>query len=196
MKKYSIILLCFVISLIVIGHHSYQASGKTTYMYPNLPAPIGKEPVLITSAGQTVEGGIVHKLAQQLHLDAEYRPRALATDLYEYETLVIVAGYSYNGLLHKNRRLAQEKERIVELMKEAEAEQVPVVIFDLDVQYRDYEESWEFLTMTLPYADYFIGKEHEVPPQNLMGMIHDYKIKSTFVNEIEDMKTPFNSVFR
>ncbi len=196
LKKYTVPMLCIIISLAVIGHHSYRASGQSMYMYPNLPAPIGKEPILITSAGQTVEGGIVHKLSQQLHLEAEYRPRALATDLYEYQTLVIVTGYSYNGMLHKKKKFKQEQERIRKLMNEAEADRVPVIIFDLDLQYRDYEETWTILEHTIPYSDYFIGKRHDETPEKLLELIREHKVKSTFVNEIEDMKTPFNSVFR
>nr|WP_239533989.1 DUF6305 family protein [Thalassobacillus pellis] len=152
--------------------------------------------MLITSAGQSVEGGIIKKLANQLHLENDYRPRALASDLYEYKTLVIVVGYSYNGLLHKGRQFKQEQKRIKELMVEAEKSNLPVVVFDLDMQIRDYKETWAMVDQILPYTDYFIGRRYDETPKELMEKIERHRLASTFVNEIQDMKIPFNSVFR
>jgi hypothetical protein len=196
LKKYAVIIVCFLISFIIIGYNASQTSSQPMYMYPNLPAPIGKEPILITSAGQSVEGGIIGKMARKLYLEADYRPRALATDLYEYQTLVIITGYSYNGLLHKQRQFKQENTRIEKLIDQAEKENKPIVLMDLDVQFRNNEETWTLMNEILPYADYFIGRRHNQTLEALMEKIHKYQLPSTFVDKVEDMKTPFNSVFR
>ncbi|MFD1020394.1 DUF6305 family protein [Thalassobacillus hwangdonensis] len=196
MKKYIVVMICLIISFIIMGMNAYQTSSQPMHMYPNLPSPIGKEPILITSAGQSVEGGMVENIARQLHLDADYRPRALATDLYEYDTIIIILGYSYNGLLHKQRQFEQERKRIRKLAQQAEHSGKPIVLIDLDVEYRDNQETWKLTEEVLSYADYFIGRRHEKPLDTLLENLEHYHIPSTFVDQLEDLKTPFNSVFR
>ncbi|UFT98493.1 DUF6305 family protein [Radiobacillus kanasensis] len=164
--------------------------------YPNLPAPIGQEKVLITSAGQAIEGKMIEKIAEDIHLENDYRPRALASDLYDYETIIIDIGYSSNALHMKNKELAEEKARIENLLKEAKATNKPIIMTYVSSDYRTDQQTEELLQVAIPYASYFIGVRDPYLPQHLITVIEEKDIPVTFVNQLDDLATPINAAFR
>lgn len=196
MKKFFPAVLClfsfFIMIFVTMGY-----SDKTYInVYPNLPAPIGKEKILITSAGQTPEGRLMHAMAEELNLQADYRPRALASDLYDYQTVVIVVGFSANGLTHTNRCFEEELERVKELVGEAALKQMPLIIVHLAGHYRENKETLRFFETIVPYAHYFIGLKNMKQFETVKDLLHTNQVPATFVSHIRDMKIPFNSVFR
>ncbi len=172
------------------------STNKHVNTYPNLPAPIGVEKILITSAGQAPEGTILLSIAENLNLDADYRPRALATDLYDYQSVVIVLGYSANGLSHTPRSLNDEIVRTGKLVKEAELKKLPVVLVNLSGSSRANKNTWKLFKKAVPYADYYIGLKNTKHVTKLLNTLKAHHVPSTLVNQLADMQVPFNSVFR
>lgn len=195
MKKFTPFLLCSFIGL-MLAFTNIDASSHTRHIntYPNLPAPIGKERVLITSAGQAMEGTVIFSIAESLHLDADYRPRALDTDLYDYQSIIIVLGYSFNGLSYIDRSF-QEELRLTEfLVKEAALNQMPIILVNLASQTRDDDQTWRLFELIAEDTDYYIGLNDGM--NRYHERMSELGIPATLVNELDDIHTPFNSAFR
>ncbi|MFC0525381.1 DUF6305 family protein [Pontibacillus salicampi] len=196
MKKYSMaLLLCLVCIAYIFFQHS-QVASENWNTYPNLPSPVGTEPFLITSAGQATDGKVFSYLAKDLHLEGDYRPRALASDLYDYHTIVLVTGYSPHGLHQTYRTVEEEKSRVRELVEEAEASGIPLIIVHIGGSSRDDSLTWTFLKESLPHAEYVLGLSQMEQNDKLMSLAKQHKVPVTLVEELSNMRTPFNSAFR
>lgn len=198
-KKFIPALSCFSILLIlVMTPPAGSGSTENKYMntYPNLPAPIGEQKIVITTAGQAAEGMVIQAIAEHLNLQADYRPRVLDTDLYDYNSVVIVIGFSVNGLAYTHRTFTQELERVEGLVKEAEREHIPLILINVSGDLRNSSPSFQLLQLLISYADYYIGLKQTRHIDQLMELLQDNHVPFTLVNEMNDMRVPFNSVFR
>ncbi|WP_188454098.1 DUF6305 family protein [Virgibacillus oceani] len=196
MKKYIPVFICLFLTLIFLVISMDSRENKHINTYPNLPAPIGVEKILITSAGQAPEGTILLSIAENLNLDADYRPRALSTDLYDYQSVVIVLGYSANGLAHTPRSFQEEIVRTKHLVMEANRKGLPIILTCLSGQYRADGNTWKLFEKIVPFADYYIGLKETKNVSKLLNTLKTHHVPSTLVNQLADIQIPFNSVFR
>jgi hypothetical protein len=195
MKKFLPAIVCFCVALLLLPSSIGSTNSKFN-TYPNLPAPIAKEKILVTSAGQAVEGAIMQSIAENLNLEADYRPRALATDLYAYKSVVVVVGYSKNGLSQTLRNFQEEQIRIRTLVEEAEANSLPIILVDLSGSLRNDSATWELLKVIIPHTTYYIGFSDSKRLDKLVANLKEYHIPITLINQIMDIEVPFNSAFR
>ncbi|MDC3412276.1 DUF6305 family protein [Aquibacillus sp. 3ASR75-11] len=196
MNKYNVAIICLVVAFYLFFYPSLQLSSQHINVYPNLPAPLGKEPILFTSAGQAAENSILSNFANQLHLEGDYRPRALASDLYDYETLVIAIGYSQNGVLNTGRNFQKEQKRTITLLKEAKQRDMPILLVQIAGKNRGNQHTQELLLSSVPYASYFLGLKNMNKRTEMIEKISSNNIPYTLVSDLNDLKTPFNSFFR
>ncbi|QDP41231.1 DUF6305 family protein [Radiobacillus deserti] len=195
-KAWKPILLLIMLSILFIWIPFPTPSKLLLNTYPNLPAPIGKEKVLLTSAGQAIEGKIIENIADDLYLDNDFRPRALASDLYDYETIIMDIGYSSNALHKINREFEEEKTRMLTLLKEANATSKPVIITYISNAYRTDQHTETLLLQAIPYASYFIGVKEPYLSRNIKSQLEKTDIPVTFVEQLDDLATPLNAAFR
>ncbi|KGX83622.1 DUF6305 family protein [Pontibacillus marinus] len=196
MKKYSLAAFLLFLCVGVMLVNQRTSEGEKMNTWPNLPAPIGEAPMLITSAGQATEGKVFSFITKDLHLEGDYRPRALASDLYDYSTLVIVAGYSPHGLNQTYRSIKEEKKRVHRLLHEAERSSIPTILIHMGGAARDDEITWSIMEESMHHLDYVIGFREMKQKKELVKLADDYDVPVTLVDEMEDLRTPFNSVFR
>jgi len=196
MKKYSLaaVLLFICVGIMIVNQRSSEGEKMNTW--PNLPAPIGDERMLITSAGQATEGKVFSYITKDLHLEGDYRPRALATDLYDYNTLVMVAGYSPHGLNQTYRSIEDEKKRVHRLLHEAQRSSIPKILIHMGGAARDDEVTWSIIEESMHHVEYVIGFREMKQKKELVSLADKYNVPVTLVDEMEDLRTPFNSVFR
>lgn len=186
-----ICLACFLLTFEMVN----PSSGKIN-TYPNLPAPIAMEDILITSAGQAVESAVLKSIADNLNLESDYRPRALATDLYEYKSVVMIVGYSKNGLSQTLRNVKEEFHRAKELVQEAEKNSIPVILVDISGVLREDETTWGLLESIIPHTTYYIGLKNSKHSRDLRMLLKEHHVPTTLVNEIKEIEVPFNSAYR
>ncbi|WP_077327996.1 DUF6305 family protein [Virgibacillus siamensis] len=196
MKRYVPISVCFVSALILCFISINDTHSEHFNTYPNLPAPIGKEKILITSTGQAPEGSILLQIAQKLNLEADYRPRALGSDLYDYNSVVILLGYSANGLKQTNRTFQEELIRTRTLLKEAEYTHLPIILVNISGFFRDDRRTIKLFKETAPYADYFIGMKNTKKKAAQIDHLRELQVPVTLVNGLKDLSVPFNAIFR
>lgn len=195
-KKFIPSLVCFILACIFLLASNGLTKSNYINSYPHLPAPIAKEKLLITSAGQSAEGMIALKMAERLNLDVDYRPRALATDLYDYKSVVIILGYSPNGLAQTQRSFEQEKKRMNALFVEVNNTNLPIILVHISGKFREENYTRQFIEDAIPYADYFIGLKELSLTNEVILKLKKNNVPTTLVNDVADMQIPFNSVFR
>src|SRR5690606_3010705 len=127
--------------------------------------------ILITSAGQAVESAVLKSIADNLNLESDYRPRALATDLYEYKSVVMIVGYSKNGLSQTLRNVKEEFHRAKELVQEAEKNSIPVILVDISGVLREDETTWGLLESIIPHTTYYIGLKNSKHSRDLRMLL-------------------------
>lgn len=196
MRKLTVSFCLIAIGVIYILFRVAEFPEHSVYSWPHLPAPIGKETVLITSAGQAPEGSVMEQIASQLHIDIDYRPRALATDLYEYQTLVFVIGFSSTSLVDMNRTFEGEIARVKELINEAKLKSIPIILIHLGGAGRMDPQTVQLLDIALPFSQYLIGLRSADYNGMIREMASMHNVPYTLVKGLQDIKTPFNSVFR
>ncbi|MDY0394009.1 DUF6305 family protein [Virgibacillus halophilus] len=197
MQKFIPLGVCFSILLILMLVNSSPArQNQHVSAYPNLPAPIGKEKILITSAGQATDGVIVHSIAESLNLQADYRPRALDSDLYDYESVVIVLGYSANGLRYTTHDYQEELTRIRAIAKEAKRTRLPLIAVHISGDYRNDRQTFAMFQEIAASTDYFIGLKTMKDVGEYQKVLADFHTPVTLVSERDRFKIPFNAAFR
>ena len=196
MKRFLPTLVCLCLAIILLPFTIVSSSSGKINTYPNLPAPIAKENILITSAGQAVESTILKSIADHLNLESDYRPRALATDLYDYKSVVIIVGYSKNGLSQTLRSVKEEYIRSKELVQEAEANSIPVILVDISGALREDSTTWELLESIIPHTTYYIGLKNSKHNHDLRVLLKENHVPTTLVSYIKEIEVPFNSAYR
>lgn len=196
LMSYGVIIILFSVGIFLMFWHSEKPKDQMMYTWPNLPAPIGSERVLLTVAGQPAEGRIIDELARQLHLDADYRPRALGSDVYDYRTIILAVGYSPLGIYESGRNLQEEKERIKRILREVRLREIPLIMIHLDGAGRLDSDTLDLVKLIAPYTSYFLGLKSMENQMEIGDIFDDYRVPITLVNSIQDFATPLNSAFR
>jgi hypothetical protein len=111
-----------------------------------------EQPVLITSAGQSADVRIAAVLAKRAGLDAVLSKLATGTQLKGQKTLILTVGVSLKGLGAAGLDIEQERERIRLLIKEAEAEKIPVLCLHLGGEARRGTSTDLFIHEFVPLA--------------------------------------------
>ncbi|MFD2761433.1 DUF6305 family protein [Lentibacillus juripiscarius] len=196
MQKHVPTLICFCLAL-VFSFVSYSTAQSEHFnTYPNLPAPIAEEKILITSAGQAAENIILLSVAEKLNLEADYRPRALGTDLYDYNSVVIMLGSSANGLSHTGRSFQEELSRVSSLIQEADAADLPVILINVSAPLRHHVQTRELFEQIAPSTDYFIGLRSIRNAEFYIQTLRNHSVPVTLITRLDDIHTPFNAIFR
>ncbi|MEN8119571.1 MAG: DUF6305 family protein [Bacteroidota bacterium] len=90
-----------------------------------------KEPILITSAGQSADVKLAKLLAKKQGLNAETKLMAKDADLSGVKTLIIVPGFSSKGLGAAGISQEDEMNRVKALIKKANSLNIPIVMMHI-----------------------------------------------------------------
>ncbi len=106
--------------------------------------PIFEQPVLITSAGQSVDVKLAGVLATRQKIEHEIKADAKASDLGEFKTLLVVPGYSSKGLGAAGISRDNEMKRVESLLAAAAEAGMPVLTLHLGGKARRGVQSDDF----------------------------------------------------
>ncbi len=118
MKKQSL----KIFGLIVISAILFSFSSETGKF---------KQPILITSAGQSADVKLVKLLAKKQELNAETKLMADVSDLEGIKTLIIVPGFSSKGLGAAGISQQDEMTRVETLVKAANEKNIPIIMMHI-----------------------------------------------------------------
>ena len=115
-----------------------------------------KQPIVITSAGQSADCIMVKILAQKANLQFTFDKLAKNETLKGNSTLIIVSGGSLKGLGAANIDKEQELTRVQNLIKTAKALKMPIITMHVGGQDRRGKLSDSFNSVTAENADCLI----------------------------------------
>lgn len=191
-----ILLSCLFILIILINMPFADRSSTKVFTLPGLPQPIAKEPVVITSAGQSTDTYIIRDISNQLMIRSFFMPQARELDLKDMNTVVFVIGYSSLGAKLQGTTYEEEKFRIERLLKKAEDDNITVLAVVTGGERPRHNNTEELLRLIGNKADYIIGLRDSSSESILIKLAKDKDIPLTLVSEAGDISEPFASAFR
>ncbi len=113
-------------------------------------------PNLITSAGQSADVQMASVLAKRAGLSSALNKTASAKDLEGVKTLTLVLGASLKGLGAAGIDVDEEKERVRELLAEAQKRGIPLLSLHLGGEARRGQLTDQFISEFLPSSQMVI----------------------------------------
>ena len=144
---------------------------------PGATVPKFETPVLITTAGQSIDYETVKVLANRLKIQNVTRNGAKPEDLEGNKTLIVVPAHSNKGLGSAGTNVAEEMQRVKALLSAAVKKGTPIVLIHLGGEVRRGADSDPFIEQVMAvakcaivwapgnYDDYFTKKcsEKKIP---------------------------------
>lgn len=190
--KYALLVIALLLVISALTGHRRQ----NMYTYPNLPAPIAKEPVLVTTAGLGAEGLIVAKICDQLNLDYDYRYQGTPADLEDKESLILVLGVSPAGISSIYTTPEEEKTRVFNLVDYAADRHMPIIVVHLGGMDRRGGLNDRLINTVVPLASYVLVAGDGDQDGLFARLTRARNIPLTEVAGINELKVPLNSAFR
>jgi hypothetical protein len=181
-----IILLTTLLTMVVLINTPFaDKNQEKIFTLPGLPKPIAKQPIVITSAGQSTDTYILRDISNQLMLRSYFMPQAKDTDLKDVSTLVFVVGYSSLGVKLQNITFEEEKLRIKKLLSKAEEDGLAIITVLVGGEKTQDKKTEEL-----------IGTKDCYHVNTLTELAKEKDIPLTLVNEAGALSGPFASAFR
>ncbi|MBU7006949.1 DUF6305 family protein [Phosphitispora fastidiosa] len=195
MKK-RVIGYLLLILVVILGLTSFPQSRRVRSLMPHLPAPIAAEKALVTPAGQGPEGLIVSEICDALNINNSFMYWAEPEDLRGFNSLIIVLGFSKQGLHSLHKEEEEEIERVSRLIQAAERQNIPVVLIHLGGPDRRGAVNDALAEVLAVAADYIIVTQDGERDGFFTALADKNNIPVTIVSGVTAVKVPLNSVFR
>jgi hypothetical protein len=119
--------------------------------------PSFKSPIMISTAGQSIDMYTVKALCNKAGLKSEVLPLAKFRDLQGINTLIMVPAHSNKGLGAAGIDVNGEMERVKALLKGAKRLKIDVVLVHVGGQIRRSADSDPFISEVLSYPPKFVA---------------------------------------
>lgn len=192
----SMLLVTVLILLLLINMPFKHKNESKIFTLPGLPRPIAKEPIIITSAGQSTDTYIINDISNQLMIRSFFMPQARDEDINEADTIVFVIGNSSLGMKLQKINYEEEKMRIESLVKKAKDNNSVILAIALRGEQSRDNKNEDILRLICKNSDYMIGLRKSENENILIELSKDCDIPLTLVNKIYDISEPFASAFR
>jgi hypothetical protein len=158
------------------------------------PAVQFEKPILLTSAGQSVDIKLAGVLLQRLKVAFDSKPIATAADLVGYKSLVVVPGYSSKGLGSAGVSRDDELKRVEGLLAAAAKAKIPVLTLHLGGNARRGVQSDDFNAMVVKASDMAIVVAQGDEDGFFTNLCREEKIPLRIAKIIADAMKPLEEV--
>jgi len=155
-----------------------------------------RQPVLISSAGQSADVKLVQLLASRETLDAVTKPVATAEDLADAKTLLIVPGFSSKGLGAAGISQEQEMDRVKSLVEAARNKQIPIVLVHVGGNARRKGQSDAFNELVGKNSSHMIVVSQGDEDHFFSAIAKESGIPLDLVENIAAAATPLGALFQ
>lgn len=180
--------MALAIFLICATNIMFAASG-------NVPVPKFETPILITTAGQSIDYETVKVLGNRLKIANECDNWAKPENLKGKKTLIVVPAHSNKGLGSAGTNVEEEMRRVKTLLAEAAKMNLPVVLMHLGGEVRRGADSDPFIIQVLAYAKCAIVWAPGNTDQFFTKKCAEKKIPLIVVDKLTDLTGIMKSMF-
>ncbi len=166
----------------------YAASGEDSL-------PKFETPVLITTAGQSIDYETIKVISNRLKIANETDNCAKPENLQGKKTLLIVPAHSNKGLGSAGTNVEEEMRRVKMLLAEAAKRGIPIVCMHLGGEVRRSADSDPFISLVLNYAKCAVVWAPGNTDQFFTKKCAEKKIPLIVVNKITDFTGILKSMF-
>jgi hypothetical protein len=177
--------LCIFIVLVFVNLLSSNADAQKF-----------KQPVLISSAGQSADVKLVKLLAQKQQLNATTILMAKPTDLTGMNTLIIVPGFSSKGLGAAGISQEDEMDRVKNLIKSANEMKIPVILMHIGGNARRKGQSDAFNQLAGDNSKFMIVVKQGDEDGFFTAISKAKNVPLTLVEKIVDAEVPMGNLFK
>ena len=160
-----------------------------------LPAGIAELPVILTSAGQSIDLYVVQTLLKKGEVECEIKELLTAEELKNYKTLVLALGGSAKGLAAAGVTLEEELERIRSLISEAEKQEMTIITLHIGGSSRRGKVSDQFLPDALMAADAAVIVSEGDFDGKIDEILTEYGVPACYVENQIDAVEPLKVLF-
>lgn len=160
-----------------------------------LPAGIEELPVILTSAGQSIDLYVVQTLLKKGEVECEIKELLTAEELKNYKTLVLALGGSAKGLAAAGVTLEEELERIRSLISEAEKQEMTIITLHIGGSSRRGKVSDQFLPDALMAADAAVIVSEGDFDGKIDEILTEYGVPACYVEHQIDAVEPLKVLF-
>ncbi|HEX3031053.1 MAG TPA: DUF6305 family protein [Bacillota bacterium] len=185
-----------ILGLLLAGVVSFHRDRPAKSLLPHLPAPIAREKALVTPAGQGQESLIVAELCDKLNVNNNFMFWAEPTDLAGFNSLILVLGFSKQGLFSMHRDAEEEISRVKLLTEAAKQKKLPIVLIHLGGTDRRGGQNDKAATAIANNLDYIIVTESGEKDGFFRELAAKNDVPITIVHDVPNIKVPLNSVYR
>ena len=154
-----------------------------------------KEPVLLTSAGQSADSQIVKVLLERNKIGVRSLPLAGVSDLEGAKTLVVAVGGSSKGLGAAGIDADKELARVEKILNSAKEAGIPILAMHIGGISKRGELSDRFISQVVPVSSYFIAIKEGDKDGFLTKTAADGKVRILTFERISELQAPLKSIF-
>jgi hypothetical protein len=147
-------------------------------------------PILLTSAGQSVDIKLAGVLLKRLKIDFDSSPAATPADLEGHRTLLVVPGYSSKGLGAAGVSREDELKRVESLLAAAKEAKIGVLAMHLGGNARRGVQSDDFNAMVVKASDLAIVVAQGNEDGFFTKLCEESNVPLTVVDIIADAMKP------
>jgi len=157
--------------------------------------PKFESPLLITTAGQSIDFETVKVVCNRLKIPNETNNFAKPEDLKGKKTLVVVPAHSNKGLGSAGINVEDEMKRVKILLAEAVKNNIPIVLMHLGGEVRRSGDSDPFINQVLAYAKCAIVWSPGNFDQLFTKKCAEKKIPLIVIDKLSDLTGIIKSMF-
>lgn len=163
---------------------------------PALPQPIGKETVLITSAGQSSDTNVIKDMANEMMIHNYFMPKATGEDLEKTNAVIIVFGYSPINAKQQAFSAEDELNRVQKLIDITKNQNKPLIGVFIGEKARRIDETNLLLEKLMPQMNYIITTTNSDYDNFIYDLSMASKIPITITESVFSISESLVSIFR
>jgi hypothetical protein len=172
-----------------------SASAFLSALPTDMSVPKFESPLLITTAGQSIDFETVKVVCNRLKIPNETNNFAKPEDLKSKKTLVVVPAHSNKGLGSAGINVEEEMKRVKILLADAVKNNIPIVLMHLGGEVRRSGDSDPFINQVLAYAKCAIVWSPGNFDQLFTKKCAERKIPLIIIDKLSDLTGIIKSMF-
>lgn len=155
-----------------------------------------KQPILISSAGQSADVKLVETLIKKENWNYTTNSLAEPNNLSGMKTLIIVPGFSSKGLGAAGISKDKEMERVKNLIAKAKQSNIPIILVHVGGMARREGQSDDFNKLVGESCKYMIVVESgDGPDKFFTNLAAKQNVTLKLVSKIKDVADPLKALF-